>query len=856
MATLNRTFSVKNGIDVANTIIVDANRNLSNIAEVNANSFITVAGLNVTDQANTARNTANDAYGQANNAYAAANARVLKSGDTMTGNLNVAATLITQNIIPNLDVTYNLGSTDNRFKDLYLSNSTIYLGDTTLSAVGDEIVANTFNAAVSFVSGGLNVLDQANTARDVANTAYGQANDAFSQANTARSTANDAYASSNTVSGVANAAYAQANTARSTANASANTVRVSANGGSTLSGKQLNFVNTTTAIITVSDAFDGNANIAIDVIGGGAIGQAYDQANTARDTANAAYAQANTARDTANDAYGQANTGYAQANAAYTQANTARNTANDAYAQANTARDTANDAYGQANTGYAQANAAYAQANTARDTANDAYGQANTARTTANDAYAQANTARNTANDAYGQANSAYGQANSAYGQANAAYDQANAAYAEANSKLDLSGGTVVGDVTISGNLFVNGAQTVVNTESLTINDPIFLLANNNTTNSVGLGFTAHYGPTQQHTGLIRAHQDNNWYLFEDYDEHILYANNVLDTGNIKLATLKANISANSILLVGNTVATQANLTIAHNQANSAYAQANTARDTANDAYGQANTARNTANDSYAQANTARDTANAAYAQANTARDTANDAYAQANTGYAQANAAYAQANTGYAQANAAYAQANTARDTANDAYAQANTARNTANDAYAQANTGYAQANAAYGQANAAYDQANAAYTQANTKVSKSGDTMTGGLVINTAGYGLSVGNANVAYTLTVGSLNVTTNTVTTSSPGQVVLDKFPATQLASAKYFVQANSSSDYHTTEVVLVQDATNVWLTEYGSIQTGPSLGSFSADISSGDVRLLFNAVNDVNTIRSVRYGIVP
>ena len=132
----------------------------------------------------------------------------------------------------------------------------------------------------------------------------------------------------------------------------------------------------------------------------------------------------------------------------------------------------------------------------------------------------------------------------------------------------------------------------------------------------------------------------------------------------------------------------------------------------------------------------------------------------------------------------------------------------------------------------------------------------MTGGLTISTSGIGLSVANANVTYSLQVNALNVTTNTVTTSSSGQVVLDKFPATQLASAKYFVQANSTADYQTTEIVLVQDATNVWLTEYGSIQTGPSLGTFTADISGGDVRLLFTAVNSINTIRSVRYGIIP
>lgn len=41
----------------------------------------------------------------------------------------------------------------------------------------------------------------------------------------------------------------------------ANTVRVSANSGSTLSSKQLNFVNTSTVIVTVSDSGNGNANV-------------------------------------------------------------------------------------------------------------------------------------------------------------------------------------------------------------------------------------------------------------------------------------------------------------------------------------------------------------------------------------------------------------------------------------------------------------------------------------------------------------------------------------------------------------------------------------------------------------------
>lgn len=48
----------------------------------------------------------------------------------------------------------------------------------------------------------------------------------------------------------------------------ANTVRVSQNSSSTLSAKQLNFVNTTNVSITVSDSGDGNANISFEVAGG------------------------------------------------------------------------------------------------------------------------------------------------------------------------------------------------------------------------------------------------------------------------------------------------------------------------------------------------------------------------------------------------------------------------------------------------------------------------------------------------------------------------------------------------------------------------------------------------------------
>jgi hypothetical protein len=49
---------------------------------------------------------------------------------------------VTSDLIPNANITYDLGNNTNRFKDIYLANSTIYLGDATLSANGNSIVVD------------------------------------------------------------------------------------------------------------------------------------------------------------------------------------------------------------------------------------------------------------------------------------------------------------------------------------------------------------------------------------------------------------------------------------------------------------------------------------------------------------------------------------------------------------------------------------------------------------------------------------------------------------------------------------------------------------------------------------------
>ena len=68
-------------------------------------------------------------------------------------------------------------------------------------------------------------------------------------------------------------------------------------------------------------------------------------------------------------------------------------------------------------------------------------------------------------------------------------------------------------------------------------------------------------------------------------------------------------------------------------------------------------------------------------------------------------------------------------------------------------------------------------------------------------------------------------------------VVDTFSATTTRSAKYFVQFTEGSRYHSQEVLLIHDGTNVYMTSYAGIFTESDLGDVNADISGGNVRLL-------------------
>jgi hypothetical protein len=90
-------------------------------------------------------------------------------------------------------------------------------------------------------------------------------------------------------------------------------------------------------------------------------------------------------------------------------------------------------------------------------------------------------------------------------------------------------------------------------------------------------------------------------------------------------------------------------------------------------------------------------------------------------------------------------------------------------------------------------------------------------------------------------GILRSATLTTSDTTSNQVV-DSIAIATYRSVKYQISITSGSAYHMTEVSIIHDGTDAYITEYGTILTGASLASFDADISGGNLRLLTTPAN--------------
>lgn len=128
--------------------------------------------------------------------------------------------------------------------------------------------------------------------------------------------------------------------------------------------------------------------------------------------------------------------------------------------------------------------------------------------------------------------------------------------------------------------------------------------------------------------------------------------------------------------------------------------------------------------------------------------------------------------------------------------------------------------------------------------------------LYIDSANSRVGVNNLDPKIDLQIGEVGLGTyilNT-TTSFPNQIV-DSWSALDFRSAKYQVQvySNSVAQYEISEIFLMHDDNNVFITEYAIINQGERLMTFDASINNSTVRLLCTpnyAINQVKVFRTV------
>jgi hypothetical protein len=266
------------------------------------------------------------------------------------------------------------------------------------------------------------------------------------------------------------------------------------------------------------------------------------------------------------------------------------------------------------------ANSAFSRANTALTTAQGAFTQANSAYVQANTGLVVAQSAFSQANSAYSQANVAYTQANTALTTAQGAFTQANAAYNTANTKFSANGGTITGSVTITtdlsvtGNVYLSGNVTTLNSNNISISDPLIYLAENNPANLQDIGFVGNFTTDHyQHTGLVRDATDGIWKLFSNVSAEptttIDFTGAVYDTirvGSVTASNASFTVATGSapFTVASNTLVSNLNVDFLDGQHGSYYT------DLSNVAFAQANSAYNKANSIPAMVSTGVQTAN------------------------------------------------------------------------------------------------------------------------------------------------------------------------------------------------------------------------------------------------------
>lgn len=141
-------------------------------------------------------------------------------------------------------------------------------------------------------------------------------------------------------------------------------------------------------------------------------------------------------------------------------------------------------------------------------------------------------------------------------------------------------------------------------------------------------------------------------------------------------------------------------------------------------------------------------------------------------------------------------------------------------------------------------------------TNTTESVSTVTGALIVSGgigAGKRVTCESIRIADTVLDSTQTVVNTTATT------VIDTYSLSQFRSAKYLIQIDegigTNADFELREILLVADNnSNVWATEYGVVTSNGDLGTFEAEITGTNVVLYFTPYAATNkTVKLLRTG---
>jgi hypothetical protein len=108
------------------------------------------------------------------------------------------------------------------------------------------------------------------------------------------------------------------------------------------------------------------------------------------------------------------------------------------------------------------------------------------------------------------------------------------------------------------------------------------------------------------------------------------------------------------------------------------------------------------------------------------------------------------------------------------------------------------------------------------------------------------TLGNAS-ATTVLINDIAAYTSALnTTTATTQYSILPLSATTYSSIEYLIQAKSGTDTHVSKILLIHNGTDVTITEQNTLSSSAYLASYSADISSGNIRLLVTPASATST----------